>query len=600
MKKKKDVFNNEEILRQEKEFIGYYENQAGPVRMLMRLFRAHYGRMLLGALFYAVKVSPIWIMPIITAKVIDIATIRPDNAVTQFLIYLATVVVVLLLNIPTNTLYVKNMSLARRNVEAGLRGAMVRKLQQLSIPFYKEMESGRIQSKIMRDVEAVEGLSAQITETMLNTVLSFSVSLVIVLVKNRIVFLFFLLSVPAAVFLMRAFNGKMRRANSDLRVEIEHTSADVMDMVELVPVTRAHSVERDEIERLTRQLNIVAQKGYRLDIIQNLFGATSWVIFQIFQVLCLFTTAFLAFKRKISVGDIALYQTYFATIVGQISALVSLIPTVTRGAESIRSIGEILSSHDVENNSGKEKLKDIKGEFDFENVSFHYADDETPVIKNMNLHVKAGETIAFVGSSGSGKSTILNLVTGFYLANSGCVKVDGHDVRDIDLRSYRRHIAVVPQTSVLFSGTIRDNITYGMPDVSEELLNMAVRAANLEEMIALFPKGLDTKVGEHGGKLSGGQRQRISIARAIIRDPKVILFDEATSALDSVSEKEIQTAINNMTDGRTTFIVAHRLSTIRDADRIAVIKDGGVAEIGSFDELMAKKGEFYKLKSLQS
>lgn len=600
MKKEKDRFSEEEILRQEEKYIRYYEEEAGPIRILMKLFRGHYGRMFLGVLFFAVKVSPEWIVPIVTANAINLATQRPDDAIKQFIVNLAAVVTVLLLNIPFTTLYVKNMSLARRSVEAGLRGAMVRKLQQLSIPFYKEMESGRIQSKIMRDVEAVEGLSAQITETILNTALNFSVSLVIVLVKNRIVFLFFLLSVPAAVFLMRAFNGKMRRANSDLRVEIEHTSADVMDMVELVPVTRAHSVETNEIERLTRQLNIVAEKGHRLDTIQTLFGATQWVIFQIFQVLCLFTTSFLAFRSKIAVGDIALYQTYFSKIVGQIAALVSLIPTIMKGTESIRSIGEILASHDTEHNEGKEVLPDIKGEFDFENVSFHYADDPAPVIRNMDLHVKAGETIAFVGSSGAGKSTILNLVIGFYLANEGKVRVDGHDVRDIDLRSYRSHIAVVPQTSVLFSGTIRDNITYGLPDVSEELLAATVKAANLEEFIASLPNGLDTKVGEHGGKLSGGQRQRISIARAIIRDPKVILFDEATSALDSVSEKEIQHAINNMTEGRTTFIVAHRLSTIRDADRIAVIRDGGVAEIGSFEELMEKKGEFYKLKSLQS
>lgn len=600
MRKKKDIFNDKEILLQEEEFIRYYEEQTGPVRILIRLFRRHYGRMFLGVLFFAVKVSPEWIVPIVTANAINIATQRPENALSQFIVNLAVVVTVLLLNIPFTTLYVKNMSLARRSVEAGLRGAMVRKLQQLSIPFYKEMESGRIQSKIMRDVEAVEGLSAQITETMLNTALNFSVSLVIVLIKNRIVFLFFVFSVPAAVFLMRAFNGKMRRANAELRVEIEQTSADVMDMVELVPVTRAHSVEANEIERLTRQLNIVAEKGHRLDTIQTLFGATQWVIFQIFQVMCLFTTSFLAFRGRIAVGDIALYQTYFSMIVGQIAALVSLIPTITRGTESIRSIGEILSSHDTENNEGKEKLAGIKGEFDFENVSFHYADDETPVIKNMDLHVKAGETIAFVGSSGAGKSTVLNLVIGFYLANAGRVLVDGHDVRDIDLRSYRRHIAVVPQTSVLFSGTIKDNITYGLPSISEEQLNAAVKAANLEEMIASLPNGLDTKVGEHGGKLSGGQRQRISIARAIIRDPEVILFDEATSALDSVSEKEIQNAINNMTKGRTTFIVAHRLSTIRDADRIAVIKDGQVAEIGTFEELMAKKGEFYKMKSLQT
>ena len=178
--------------------------------------------------------------------------------------------------------------------------------------------------------------------------------------------------------------------------------------------------------------------------------------------------------------------------------------------------------------------------------------------------------------------------------------VDGEDISRIDLRSYRKHLAVVPQTSILFSGTIRDNITYGIENVSEEQLQEVVKAANLTDLIESLPKGLDTMVGEHGGKLSGGQRQRISIARALIRNPQVIVLDEATSALDSISEKLIQEALNNLTKGRTTFIVAHRLSTIRDADKIAVITDGHCVEYGTFEELMALKGEFYQMKSIQS
>ena len=180
-----------------------------------------------------------------------------------------------------------------------------------------------------------------------------------------------------------------------------------------------------------------------------------------------------------------------------------------------------------------------------------------------------GETIALVGESGAGKSTILNLVIGFNQVNSGEVLIDGHNMKDIDLRSYRKHLAVVPQTSILFSGTIRDNITYGVDNVDEATLDEIVKAANLTDLINSLPDGLDTMVGEHGGKLSGGQRQRISIARALIRNPKVIVLDEATSALDSISEKLIQEALNNLTKDRTTFIVAHRLSTIKDADKIA-------------------------------
>ena len=208
--------------------------------------------------------------------------------------------------------------------------------------------------------------------------------------------------------------------------------------------------------------------------------------------------------------------------------------------------------------------------------------------------------VALVGYTNAGKSTILNLVIGFNQAESGKVLIDGKDISKIDLRTYRKHLAVVPQTSILFSGTIRDNITYGCENVSEEELQKVIKAANLSDLIASLPKGLDTMVGEHGGKLSGGQRQRISIARALIRDPKVIVLDEATSALDSISEKLIQQALNNLTEGRTTFIVAHRLSTIRDADRIAVIADGHCSEYGTYDELMALKGEFYQLKQIQS
>jgi ATP-binding cassette subfamily B protein len=222
------------------------------------------------------------------------------------------------------------------------------------------------------------------------------------------------------------------------------------------------------------------------------------------------------------------------------------------------------------------------------------------VLKHLNLHVNQGETIAFVGESGAGKSTILNLVIGFHLIEEGKVLIDGKDMREIDLRSYRKHLAVVPQTSILFSGTIRENIIYGCENVSDEQLAKVVKAANLTDLIESLPQGLDTMVGEHGGKLSGGQRQRIAIARALIRNPQVIVLDEATSALDSISERLIQEALHNLTDGRTTFIVAHRLSTIRDADKIAVIADGHCVEYGTFDELMELKGEFYRMKMIQS
>ena len=307
----------------------------------------------------------------------------------------------------------------------------------------------------------------------------------------------------------------------------------------------------------------------------------------------------MAFNAVITVGEIALYQTYFSNVVGQVSALMQLLPTLTKGTESIMSVGEILNAHDIEDNTGKFKLRQLDGVYEFKDVCFQY-DEKAHVLNHFNLKVAKGETIALVGESGAGKSTVLNIVIGFNKPTSGQVLIDGHDINTIDLHSYRKFLAVVPQTSILFNGTIRENITYGMPSVTEEQLQQAIEAANLTDLIASLPDGLNTVVGEHGGKLSGGQRQRISIARAIIRDPRVIVFDEATSALDSISEKQIQTAINNLTRDRTTFIVAHRLSTIRDADKIAVLREGHCVEYGTFDELMQRKGEFYKMKVLQS
>ena len=221
------------------------------------------------------------------------------------------------------------------------------------------------------------------------------------------------------------------------------------------------------------------------------------------------------------------------------------------------------------------------------------------MLKNLNLTVNEGETIALVGESGAGKSTILNLLIGFNKATDGTIYLDGRDMNTINLRTYRKHIAVVPQNTILFSGTIEDNITYGMPNVTSKKLQEALRAANLFELIESLPDGLQTKVGEHGNKLSGGQRQRIAIARALIRDPKIILLDEATSALDSISEKEIQKALYNLVKNRTTFIVAHRLSTIRSADKIAVIRDGHCTEYGTFEELLERKGEFYEMWKMQ-
>ncbi len=593
----KEYFNKRKILEMEKHFIDCYRKYPNQFfKVFFGLYKGNYKNIILSSVFFIIKSCPEYLLPLVTANIINIATTKPNNAPALFITNLCLTVILLAQNIPMHMLHVRFLSKANRSVEAGLRGAMIRQLQQLSLSFHMSTPSGNIQSKIMRDVENIEAFSGQIFTTFLKVLVSMTITLCIVITKNFTVFLMFLICVPVACIVASRFKKPLRNRNREFRKEVEHTSSEVFDMIELVPITKAHALENEQIKKLTGEVTAVAERGYRLDFIQSLFGSVHWVLFSLFQVICLMFTGYLAYKGEIkNIGDITLYQSYFTALIGYVNSIIALMPIIAKGAESINSIGEILSSTDIEYNRNKKRLALLNGVYEFKNVCFHY-DNETPVLKDFNLKVNKGETVAFVGESGSGKTTLLNLIIGFYKASSGSITIDGTDINDLDLQSYRQHIAVVPQKTILYSSTVKDNITYGNPSISKEQLDAVIEAAQLKDVLKHLPKGINTQVGEHGDKLSGGQKQRIAIARAIIRDPSVIIFDEATSALDSVSEKEIQDAINHLTKERTTFIVAHRLSTIKNADTIVVVKNGRCVEHGTYDELLNKKGEFYNLR----
>ncbi len=577
-------------------FESFEKNKDNPLITLLGFYKGLYINFFWSTVFYIIKHSPVWILPIATANIInDVTGKNPD--VFKIIAYnVGLMIFLMLLNVPMNYLHVHFRSGAVRKVEAGLRSALVHKIQIMSIPHQKDMLSGRLQSKIIRDVEAVETLSDQLFVSLINIAINVVVALLVTVSRSLVVFVFFLLTVPIAAILVVTFKKPIKKHNQKFRKEMEETSAKVMEMVQLVPVTRAHGLEDEEITRMDTQVDLIAQAGYDLDIIQGNFGAVSWAVFQIAQVLCLAFTSVLAVYGRVQVGDVVLYQSYFTTIVGQVSSLLTLLPVISKGLESVSSIGEILLFEHVENNEGKEDVGVITGEYEFENVSYAYPDNDGPILHDLSLHVKSGETVAFVGESGAGKSTIMNLIVGFGFADKGQIKIDGKDLKSINLQSYRRQLAVVPQSTILFSGSIRENILYGTSDVSEEKLEKVIEESGLKSVVDKLPDGLETIVGEHGDKLSGGQKQRIAIARALIRNPKVILLDEATSALDAISEKEVTYALDHISQKCTTFIVAHRLATIEKADRIVVIGDGTVKEIGSFKELMDKKGIFYRME----
>ena len=582
----------------------YSYHSASPLKNFLRIFDGQQRKLALAVLLFAIKNSPVWILPIIIARMINIISDTTKYSIHDLWVVGAIFFVIIIQNIPTHTLYVKVFSSALNTMQLNVRSSIARRLQELSISFHDNFQSGRLQSKVLRDVETLEILSRNIMNSVVPAILTIIVAFSVTVFKQPLVALFYIISVPVSSSLVFLFSKKMTARNREYRTEMESLSASVVEMIQMIPITRAHGVEDAELSKMDSRLKKVKEKGIRLEVIGALFGGSSWTTFQIFMLGCLMFTSILAFRKVISVGDVVLFQSFFAMIVGAVNLILNSYPDLARGFESIRSIGEILESPDIEHNEGKSKVTSVAGHFVFENVGYAYparSDETAPhrALSDIRLEIRSGESVAFVGESGSGKSTLMSLIMGFRRPTEGRILLDGVDMQSMDLRQYRRFLAVVPQTTILFSGSVRENIAYGLNKVDDSRLWEILESANAAEFVRKLPKSLDTPLGELGSRLAGGQRQRIAIARALIRDPRVIVLDEATLALDVVSETLIQEAIQRLIKGRTTFIVAHRLSTIRNADRIAVLKNGVCVEVGTHDELMNAKGEFYTYKLLQ-
>ncbi|MCC5848064.1 MAG: ABC transporter ATP-binding protein [Verrucomicrobia bacterium] len=573
---------------------------SSPLRTLWRWTDCSVPRTLWMLAVFAVKQSPAWGVPLVTGMMIDWLNREPGISTNYVLWGLSIQFVLLLGNVPFHTYYISQLSRLTRRLESRLRQALVTRLQQLSIPYHDENESGRLQAKVLRDVEQVQTVTNQIGENGIMTAATLVAMIAITLVKQPLILLVYVLMVPVVLLITRVFKNRIRKENRDFRQNLEVMNSEVSQMIDMIPVSRAHGIEDRATDRVEQRIHLVQETGRRLDKVNALFQSSSWAIFQFANLGMLLVGVMFSRRGVISVGDVVLFQALFNYILMNFNMILNMYPQMAKGFESIRSIGEVLECPDLEKNQGKAEVGGVQGEIDYRDVEYIYHEGEAPAVTGVNFHIPPGECVAVVGPSGGGKSTLLRLTIGFRRPSSGKIFLDGKDMEEIDMRSWRRFISVVPQESVLFEGSIRDNILFGVEEIDESRFQEILDAANVREFVDRLPAGLDTRIGESGARLSGGQRQRLAIARALVRDPRVIILDEPTSALDVMSEKLVQEAIERLVKNRTTLIVAHRLSTIRNADRVVVMENGRIVESGKYDELANREGSaFRRMKDLQ-
>jgi ABC-type multidrug transport system fused ATPase/permease subunit len=483
-----------------------------------------------------------------------------------------------------------------------IRQALYAKFVQLPIPFFEQNRVGAITSRITSDVGQIQDSFSLTLAELFRQVFTLVGGIAFIMVVSWKLSLFMLLTFPPIVLAAGLFGRKIRTLSKTVQQELAHTNTIVEETLQAINSVKAFTNERFEMNRYNSSLRKVVQAALQSNLYRG--GFVSFVIIGLFGgiILVLWRGATLVHTpvtdpNHLQIGDLTAFIIYTAFIGASVAGLGEIYGKVQSTLGASERILEILDETPeptlLEPAVGLVPTK-IQGDIRYEHVAFRYPTrPDVPVLQDIDFHIAAGEKIALVGPSGAGKSTIAGLLMQFYPLSGGRIVVDGHNIADYDLTALRSHIGIVPQETLLFGGTIRDNIAYGKPGATDQEIIEAAQRANAWQFISAFPESLDTVVGDRGIKLSGGQRQRVAIARAILKNPAILILDEATSSLDSESEKLVQGALDELMQNRTSLIIAHRLSTIRKVDKILVIDGGRIVEAGSHDELSERAGGLY-------
>ena len=542
------------------------------------------------------------VLPLIIRNITSKATNDIAALTAQSVLLMGALYVLLRVIDTAANYYMQSMGhIMGSRMEADMRRDMFDHLQRLQNSYYDNTKIGQIMSRITSDLNDITEFAHHFPEEMFITIIKITVSFCILCTMNVPLTVLIFVMVPLMVYCSNIFSKKMRKTFKESRHLLGELNAQVEDSLSGIRVVKSFANEDVEREKFARGNKSFL--GIKKVMYHNMagFGSTTRLFDGVMYIIVVVVGALFMIRGQIKAPDYVAYLLYVTTLLASVRRIVEFMEQFQRGITGIERFMEVLDEPvTIDDAPGAVDIGEVKGDIDFDHVSFTYATDLDNVLTNINLHVKAGESIALVGPSGGGKTTLCSLIPRFYEATHGRILIDGRDIRDFTLHSLRNQIGVVQQDVYLFSGSVLENIEYGKPGATRDEVIAAAKLAGAHEFIMGLENGYDTYVGEHGVKLSGGQKQRISIARVFLKNPPILILDEATSALDNESEHLVQQSLEKLMKGRTTFTIAHRLTTIRNATVILVLTDEGIVEQGTHDELMRRKGVYYGLYRMYS
>jgi ATP-binding cassette, subfamily B, bacterial len=486
------------------------------------------------------------------------------------------------------------------NIETDMREDLFRHVQRQSFRFFDNTKTGHIMSRITNDLFDIGELAHHGPEDLFIAMMTFIGTFIIMFTINPMLAFIILIAVPILIFLIAFSNIKMNKAWKNMYENIAGVNARVEDAVSGVRVVQSFTNETFEMDRFVKDNNRFRKTKIGAYKVMALVHSNIYMLMRLITLLVLVVGAWLTFNGQLTYGGLVSFVLYVNVLFNPIQKITALLEMYPKGMAGFQRFVDLLDvSPDVKDKENATEVETLRGDISFHDVTFGYEKTQAPVLNELSFNIRAGQTVAFVGSSGAGKTTICSLIPRFYDVTDGSITIDGIDIRDMTKKSLRQQIGVVQQDVFLFTGTLRENIAYGNLHATDEEIEAAARQAHMEEFIRDLPDGYETQVGERGLKLSGGQKQRIAIARMFLKNPPILILDEATSALDTETETIIQEALTDLAKDRTTLVIAHRLATIKNADRIMVVSKDGIEEEGSHEELLARDGMFAHLHNVQ-